>query len=108
MTAPRALLHIPEGACEALAMLFNKCEDLLVWPSERIWTDLKGLAKPEGGTGLIALINTSCRIWGKIRQSVTSDWQVAHGCLEIWGTRRGCSSSDSAFAHDLCSEVATL
>eukprot|EP00959_Pyramimonas_sp_CCMP1952_P343106 7187615-Pyramimonas_sp.AAC.1 len=66
------------------------------------------LAKPEGGVRLIALTNTLCRVWGKLRKSVTCSWQELHGCLEIWGTRKRHSSTDSAFAHNLSAGIATL
>ena len=34
--APRALMQLSAPALEALAYLFNKCEVLLAWPSERV------------------------------------------------------------------------
>eukprot|EP00959_Pyramimonas_sp_CCMP1952_P384633 8061052-Pyramimonas_sp.AAC.1 len=38
--APRALLHLSQGAYEGIAYLFNGCEAQLAWPNDRVWTEM--------------------------------------------------------------------
>eukprot|EP00959_Pyramimonas_sp_CCMP1952_P113729 2377404-Pyramimonas_sp.AAC.1 len=79
-------------------MLF---EDCLLWPDDRILSELVRLPKPEGGHRLIVLSSTVIRVWAKARQPLSAEWQARHPCEEMWGTRGGQTSSDSAFSHSL-------
>ena len=85
-----------------------KAELLRGWPSERLVCLPARIPKPDGGARVIALQNTVVRIWGRACKAVTDKWLREHesGTRHTWGSRKGYSSVDSAFNHDLMAEVA--
>eukprot|EP00959_Pyramimonas_sp_CCMP1952_P216821 4534394-Pyramimonas_sp.AAC.1 len=64
------------------------------------------LAKPDGGTRLITLVESLVRLWARARRPTSRTWIVQHGSPFIWGNRGGHSSSYSAFAHNLEADIA--
>eukprot|EP00959_Pyramimonas_sp_CCMP1952_P086888 1817764-Pyramimonas_sp.AAC.1 len=83
-----------------------QCEKALVWPTRRLVSRLVRLPKPDGGHRLIAILDTILRVWGRIRRSVSDDWEAGSRTREFWGSGEGRSSSDSAFDLNLYAEVA--
>ncbi|CAK0813503.1 unnamed protein product, partial [Prorocentrum cordatum] len=48
------------------------------------------------------------RIWGRARRGISRQWEQQHRTDNVWGNRSRYTSSDSAFSHNLDSEVAVL
>ena len=40
----------------------NRCETILAWPDQRVWSEMGRLATPDGGTNLIGLACTLCKV----------------------------------------------
>eukprot|EP00959_Pyramimonas_sp_CCMP1952_P361350 7567567-Pyramimonas_sp.AAC.1 len=79
---------------------------MLYWPTQRVVNEMVRLAKPDGGTRLITLVESFVRLWARARRPIARTWLVQHGSPFIWGNRRGHSSRFSAFAHNLEAEIA--
>ena len=105
---PRALRCLSDEALCTLGALLMKAEKLGGWPSDRLVCLLARIPKPDGGARVIGLQNTILRIWGRARKPVTDQWLRDHemGSNHTWGTRKGYSSVDSAFDHNLVAEIA--
>eukprot|EP00959_Pyramimonas_sp_CCMP1952_P217480 4548163-Pyramimonas_sp.AAC.1 len=93
----RAFIHVSDNGLFVLARLFEACERLGAWPSQRLWNEMIRLPKPSGGYRLITLMDCTLRLWSRVRSSVTKQWIVAHPSADIWGLGGSRSSSDSAF-----------
>ena len=88
---PRAFWYLSRPGLVALCALCTACERLLMWPSDRIVNDMVRLAKPDGGTRLITLVESLARLWSRTRRSISRAWIREHGSRHVWGDRRGFS-----------------
>ena len=89
----------------------NRCETILASPDQRVWSEMGRLATPDGGTNLIGLVCTLCKICmggGKIGKPITFEYQERQGCAKIRGTKRRHSSTDRASSHSLAAKQSTL
>eukprot|EP00959_Pyramimonas_sp_CCMP1952_P020590 434455-Pyramimonas_sp.AAC.1 len=66
------------------------------------------LPKPDGDTRLIVFSHSMIRLWGKLRRPVSAERQASYQCDQMWGTRAGHTSSDSAFDRNIQQEGAWL
>ena len=85
-----------------------QCEALLTWPSDRVVNATARLPKEDGGARLVALVSTLARLRARVRQPLTRGWIAQRPHRSIFGLKRGASSVDSAFSHDIAAEVAHL
>eukprot|EP00959_Pyramimonas_sp_CCMP1952_P429408 8993223-Pyramimonas_sp.AAC.1 len=66
------------------------------------------IPKADEGHRLIALVRTFHRIGGRARREISRSWEERNRCENVWGNRTRYTSSDSAFSHNLESEIAVL
>eukprot|EP00959_Pyramimonas_sp_CCMP1952_P289981 6064874-Pyramimonas_sp.AAC.1 len=84
------------------------CERLLDWPADRLWSMMCRIPKADGGYRLLAVVHMFQRVWGRLRRGISRQWVREHRSEYVWGSRSRYTSSDSAFAHNLASDIAVL
>eukprot|EP00959_Pyramimonas_sp_CCMP1952_P260503 5447218-Pyramimonas_sp.AAC.1 len=66
------------------------------------------MPEADGGRRLIAAVHAVQRVWGRLRRGIFRQCEQCHRCEYVWGNRSRYTSSDSAFARSLASEMAVL
>ena len=105
LVPPKLFDVLSEVGLGIILMLLYAIERTLCWPSAVLINMLIRIPKPDGGTRLIGILASIVRIWGRLRRSLSAQWEGDYAHTAFWGGV-GKSSVAAAFDHDLAGEIA--